>query len=169
MTQNISQKPLLPSQKKKRPFEHGWRKRAKQSTLWQSSAQKLQEFRQEFLEHGYTYMVQKYKISRSDLRRILGKKPRTYANPFYRDILVESVFEERKQEYLHMRTDDFIRKYHIGSRQARILFGMKQAYKCKPKAIPKDPYRKHMLETVMIPQHNYWQTDAYWQERGVIY
>lgn len=142
-----------------------FKKKERTSPLWFVPKDQLGPYREEFLANGYTYMVTKYRISRGDLKRLLGRKPRPVTNPFYLRLDDETTFLRLREEYYSMRTEDFARKYLIGVRQARKRFGVKQWHRVRRESLyetKKPPVELDRSEAVP-----YWRRDDYWRERGI--
>jgi hypothetical protein len=128
--------------------------------------EELGPYREEFLQCGYTHMVGKYRISRGDLKRLLGRKPRPVTNPFYRELSDETTFLRLREEYYATRTEDFARKYRIGVRQARKTFGVKQWHRIRHEwSYEKKPPPVEVDRSEVLP---YWKREDYWQARGVV-
>ncbi len=142
-----------------------FKKKERKSILWHLSGEELEPYRWEFLERGYTYMTKKYHIARADLRRILGRKPRTIKNPFYVEMRDEQKFLRAREEYYSKNSDEFARKYRIGIRQARRLFGVKHWNKVRypERYEPKKP-PVELDRSEAIP---YYRQEDYWRDRGV--
>lgn len=141
-------------------WAHRFKKKEKRSVLWYiRSLSEFRRYREEFYTHGYLYMVRKYAISRADLKRIFGAKPRPIKNPFYILMRDASVFSALQKEYQSITSEAFATKYTIGVRQARRIFGRKRprhtVERIKPKELdrPQDTY--------------YWQQEDYWASRGI--